>query len=296
MPAEPQSASGLSQICPPFAESQEVSPSPELPTKHTPAGDPRPSHAGPFTCDVDGCISKPFKRRGDLRRHSKKHGSQQRYDCPAFDCNRTGKRGFTREDKLVDHMCDGHDDDTIFTCSKCHGQLSRDLVSIHEPRDPDVRKIQVRRTCPLPRCSFKVGWRFVWERHDQKMDTLQSHLLDKHDLKHRLSFANLLEQRGFDAQTCEFVCPICPVTSRFSGQAEFLKHFMQAHFHGPVCGWHANGSCDTECHGRTAYYLLDECTSVPDEVRQHRRTILRIWPCFEKYPIWEDIKCLGKVL
>jgi hypothetical protein len=162
MESESQPAGDVSTVYRPSSESQQVTPSPELPTGQSPAGDHRPSHAGPFTCDVDGCTSKPFKRCGDLRRHSKKHDSQQRYDCPALDCDRTGRRGFIRRDKLVDHMCDGHDDDTIFTCPMCLSQLPRDLISVHRPRDSDIMKLQERRTCPLPRCSFKVGWRYPW--------------------------------------------------------------------------------------------------------------------------------------
>jgi hypothetical protein len=269
---EPQPTSDVSQVCRSPTESPQYSPAPELPASQIHSGNPRPTHAGLFTCDVDGCTSKTFKRRGDLTRHSKTHGSQRRHDCPALHCDRTGKRGFTRRDKLTDHILAGHDDDTMFACPTCHKSLSRDLFSIHKWFQ--FWGHQYYRTCPLPRCSFKLN---VSDFSKFAMDDLQVHLLE-HDLKHRLSFANLLEQRGYDARTCKVVCPICPTNSLFSDCEEVSHHFMQTHFHRSACGWHADASCGTDCYGRTVFDCWWKCTSIPNEVRQHRRTILRIWP------------------
>jgi hypothetical protein len=69
---------------------------------------------------------------------------------------------------------------------------------------------------------------------------------------------------------------------------------MQVHFHGPVCGsdYHSTSgeSCPPNCYGRQPDRRLSRCTMIPDEVKQHRRTILRVWPDFDRYPVWDDIQ------
>jgi hypothetical protein len=216
-----------------------------------------PNHSNRFPCNAEGCLSRPFKRRGDLIRHSRKHGLHQTHDCLAFHCNRTGQRGFTRKDKLVDHMLAGHDEDTLFTCPDCEKQLSRDLIAVHALYGTTLKLVQDYRTCPMPRCSFKVHCR---DLEQKSMDKIHNHVLEKHDLKSRLNFTNLLEQRGYDARSCEVICPVCPSKCRFSDLTKFSNHFWQTHY-------------------------------VTDEVRRHRRTILRFWPTFKSYPVWTDIKC-----
>lgn len=83
-----------------------MSPSLENPTdgffsaNHTQA---RPEVSGKFRCRHKGC-SKSFTRAADLERHAKVHQDGPReFGCPAPGCERKGKRGFTRKDKLVDH-------------------------------------------------------------------------------------------------------------------------------------------------------------------------------------------------
>lgn len=258
---------------------------PDPPTRQDPTS---PNLSNRFPCNAEGCLSRPFKRRGDLIRHSRKHGPHQTHDCPAFHCNRTGQRGFTRKDKLVDHMLAGHDEDSLFTCPECKIHLSRDLIAIHFRYRTTLGLLQDYRTCPMPRCSFKVHH---WHWEQKSMDKIQNHVLEKHDLKSRLNFTNLLEQRGYDARSCEVICPVYPSRCQFSDHTKFSEHFMQTHFHGPVCSEHADGSCAVSCYGRRLLSKLSMCTPVPDEHIRHRRTILRICPDFELSPAWNDMRC-----
>jgi hypothetical protein len=253
------------------------------------------SRPGPdkyFVCDMAGC-ARPFKRLPDLRRHSKKHGAQQKYDCLAVDCTRTGERGFVRRDKLVDHMLAGHDEHALFSCLACGVKLPRGLFAIHNLSSAMYPTLDYYRTCPL-RCSFKV-YACPWKTADLKnMDKLQHHLLEKHDLKERVQYINLLEQRGYDARTCEVICLVCTSKCRFFGHEEFAEHFMQAHYFGPACGMHdSDRSCLEDCPFPGIHWRLSKCTSITDQVRRHRCSILGLWPSFYRYPVWEDIKCPG---
>ncbi|KAH7077337.1 hypothetical protein FB567DRAFT_535056 [Paraphoma chrysanthemicola] len=244
-----------------------------------------------LTCDFDGCSSGPFKRRGELTRHKKTHGTQRMFSCTAKDCNRIGSQGFVRKDKRNDHILAGHNDETTFICSRCSLRLPRDLMGVH---GYDGHGIKSYRTCPLPRCSFKVN---VWG--DARLDKLTVHLKEKHELKQRNNFAILLRQSGYDAQTCGVVCPICPGIGYFLKHEDFYEHFMQAHFHGTACRqmkWDKNHSatCTHDCFWRKPEYRLPTCTFIPDEVEQHRRTILRVWPDFTCHPVWDDIRNCNK--
>jgi hypothetical protein len=55
-----------------------------------------------FKCDHPDC-TKTFARSGDLRRHSKKHGTPE-YPCLINGCDRIGDKAFYRSDKLHDHQ------------------------------------------------------------------------------------------------------------------------------------------------------------------------------------------------
>jgi DNA-directed RNA polymerase subunit RPC12/RpoP len=223
-----------------------------------------------FVCDVAGCGAGPYKQRGSLTRHSKKHNAQQLYECSAVDCVRIGRDGFIRKDKMIDHMLAGHDEESPFRCSTCGGNFPRDIVAAHVAHTDSLYSLSDYRTCPLPRCSHKVLVYVGLTNLFTRLKDLQHHLGKKHDLNARIHYTNLLEQRGYDARTCEVVCPVCPSKCRFPGHVEFTTHFKQVHLDGK---------------GRW------NCRSVPDEVRQARHTILRIWPEFKYYPVWEDIKC-----
>jgi hypothetical protein len=234
-------------------------------------GPPSAENHQHFVCEVEGCGAGPYKQRGSLTRHSKKHIAQQLYECPAIGCVRIGRSGFTRKDKLVDHMLAGHDEESPFKCSICGGNFPRDIFAVHVNPSGPLYWLSAYRTCPLPRCSHKVNVYPGSPGLHTNLKKLQHHLGEKHDLNARIHYTNLLEQRGYDARTREVVCPVCPSRCRFPGHVEFATHFKQVHLGGNY-SW--------------------KYGSVPDEVRQVRHTILRIWPGFLiRLAVWEDIKC-----
>lgn len=187
-------------------------------------------------------------------------------------------------------MLAGHDDDDMFVCNKCKCTLLRDLFTLHVR---DFSTLSKYRTYPMPRCSFKVQSGLGW--HVICLDKRQAHLLEKHDLKARIHFADLLGQRGHDARTCEVVCPVCPSPVRFAKHEDFSEHFMQFHFQESVCYRHLDGSYAVDCDCRMpSYERLEYCRSVPNEVRQHRRATFRVWPAIECYSaLWDKTICRG---
>lgn len=256
------------------------------------------SEVSTFTCQEPGCKSRPFKRKADLNRHSRTHDSLKRYNCPAVDCERTGSHGFFRRDKLVDHILAGHKEDDWFSCACCGERFIRAEYEVHANSCFDSSAHMDRgagdyRTCPMPRCSFKVYVPREWVRPAGRMTLLQEHLLEKHTPQTRAHFSDLLARRGYDARTCELICPICSPPSHFKNSGDFENHFMHTHFHGPVCSRHEDGSCEATCLPQN-YWRLLVCISVLDEARQHRLAILRIWPLFINYPVWADIRCRGR--
>lgn len=240
-----------------------------------------------FVCGNEGC-SKAFKRRADLNRHRQTHVTQRKYVCPAQGCDRYGARGFDRKDKLNDHMLAGHDDDTVFICPepKCGMSLTRDLFSIHCTTYSLQRYDSLKgyRTCPLPRCGFKVY-------HKRGLQTLETHILNDHEISGRANFARTLKDRGYDFQSSEVVCPMCTTDCRFSSHEEFADHFVDLHYpvlqvcprHDPYCG--------KACRDR-----LDPNYVIPEEVTRHRRAILSLWPDFEECPVFDDIRCRARTL
>ncbi|MCJ1462631.1 hypothetical protein MMC07_001233 [Pseudocyphellaria aurata] len=61
-----------------------------------------------FACSHEGCSSR-FLRKGDLNRHLKNHEDGPRsFDCFTDGCKRTGNNGFTRFDKLKEHVARRH--------------------------------------------------------------------------------------------------------------------------------------------------------------------------------------------
>lgn len=166
-------------------------------------------------------------------------------------------------------MLAGHDDDTPVPCNRCGALLTRDLTSIHAAKNSTSSKLQDYRTCPMPRCSFKVNHGVRLNGYVDElgyMDKLQHHLHEKHSSSARVTFIDLLRNREYEAQTGEVLCPVCPSPTCFAETKSFVEHFFRTH--------HRHLSLD--------------------EFRQHRRAILRIWPNFEDYPGGEDIKCPGK--
>lgn len=57
-----------------------------------------------YHCSYPGCDAS-IKNAADLTRHAKKHRvGPKEYDCPIRGCHRVGVKGFTRNDKLKDHL------------------------------------------------------------------------------------------------------------------------------------------------------------------------------------------------
>jgi hypothetical protein len=238
-----------------------------------------------WTCDFQGCSSKPFKRQAELIRHQLKHEDRRGFSCLARDCKRVGARGFTRVDKLTDHVLAGHEEDELFDCTKpgCTMSLSRDLISIHHK---DYSASNGYRQCPMPKCSFRIC------AGRKSMDLLQSHMLQQHDTKGRTKFGDLLLRRGYHPSTLEIICPVCPLEERFQGHTVFYQHFLEHHLrqsHNLARLSHL--SMMKGHHDNLARKILTESKTHHDVVFQQRRTILSLWPDFEKYSVWDDLRC-----
>ncbi|KAF1845553.1 uncharacterized protein K460DRAFT_366419 [Cucurbitaria berberidis CBS 394.84] len=255
-----------------------------------------------IVCSVKGCISKPFKRQAELNRHMKKHEGKTDYPCLAVGCKRTGTQAFTRPDKLKAHVIAGHHDDDLFKCYKpdCSVELPRGVFALHYsdwnngPIGDVFYSLREMRKCPIPKCTFWLI-RTYWSQSEQYgLEDLQAHLLEKHDARGRANFAGLLRQAGYDSITAEVMCPICPTNNRFARHEDFYAHYFLQHFHGPICDDHSDASCPDTCQGREDYWRLTHSSSIPEEVRQHRRTILSIWPAFPRSSVWNDVRCQSK--
>lgn len=253
-------------------------------------------------CQEQGCTSS-FGRRSELQRHMRKHdGSSEAYSCPAQGCPRSGSRSFKRSDKLKDHILQGHDEDDLFCCPEqdCQRTLTRDLFAIHFESHfrlnmtLDVyRSMTCVRVCPMPKCStrMKLGnWRYLVlnEISSEKLVSLKTHLLEKHELRGREAFKSLLANRGFEYASGDFLCPICTKNNCFATSEGFEEHIVRFHLN-MRCKKHQ----DEVCHcAYTSPGTNDLWTwkSIPDEIRHHRRTILFIFPLFKYLPLWDDIK------
>jgi hypothetical protein len=268
------------------------------------------AHKRSFTCDSQGCKSKTFSSRTDLYRHQQAHETNIWYSCAAEDCLRKGKKGFYREDKLIDHMIAAHDNDTLFACPdnhlsrhglrrKCGGLLfTRDIMAIHALdgyQHRSLARLNEYRDCPLPKCPYRI----YLGRQGASLDPLQAHLINKHDAKGRQNFTGRIRERGYDAATGEIICPLCPGETRLADHSSFYHHFFVAHFDGPVMSVDASDNipaCLKNRYGKAGWNGFAGCTSVSDGVRQCRRTILSLWPNFADYPVWEDVKACSSDL
>ncbi len=67
-----------------------------------------PSTSRPFKCHFSGCF-RAYTHKGDLSRHFRSHATTSTAVCTFDDCPRShAGRGFPRQDKLVDHLVQGH--------------------------------------------------------------------------------------------------------------------------------------------------------------------------------------------
>ncbi|KAF1950428.1 hypothetical protein CC80DRAFT_539671 [Byssothecium circinans] len=247
-----------------------------------------------FICDFKGCKSKSFTRIQDLNRHKKVHDPEKRqFSCPALGCHRVGRDAFYRLDKLKAHILDGHDLETNLRCEStrigqyggCGVTLTRDLMAIHASTAEfnshgkvceQYRFFRFVRDCPIPKCSFRT-------KEPDELNSMQAHIR-QHSPKSRKSYSERISARGYDAASGDVICHVCPEKPHFSEHQTFYLHFIEHHYTG------TNFEL-LKKHGLLGVWiLLSECTCVPPEVRQHRRTLLSLWPEFEYYPVWEDIR------
>jgi uncharacterized C2H2 Zn-finger protein len=253
-----------------------------------------------FRCTEEGCTSKSFKRKAELTRHMLKHEGKTQFSCLVQGCPRTGTRGFTRLDKLKDHMLAGHDEEEPFECPKpeCALVFSRDLMALHastcsnKPSMTACERIGGFRVCPMPRCSFRVYISF--NRTDSALHALRDHLLEKHNSNGRFACSATLASKGFDWEDCDFHCPICG--NNFSAHREFVEHFVESHLLDTCRGWisdiHRGNPFWTRDSELRELRKLWEHTPHPD-LYAHRRAILAILPALQDFPIWDDIKTHG---
>ena len=234
-----------------------------------------------FVCHAPGCRLKSFKRRAELARHELKHAGTRNFSCPGWDCS----KAFTRKDKLVDHIRAGHDADALFVCSKpgCEETFTKDVLPLHIQ---EFAYIQKYRKCPMPRCKFCIA-----DVRSQSLDVMQAHLLEEHDALGRKKFAGVLALGGYHYEDVKILCPICPGANFFEDHRDFYAHFLIQHRPGATSPSHDTlGSLYRGYGNRAATHALREAQIIPDEVHEHCRTILSLWPDFEDHPVWDDVK------
>jgi hypothetical protein len=189
-----------------------------------------------LACPVPGCTSGPYKRTCNFKRHLLHHAS---LNCTAVDCHRFGTRAFGRRALLIHHLINVHDDDTLFSCLQCNAQFTKDIFVMHT-KEMGIADLRLYRQCPFPICGFRVRWKPLVTGC---LDSLNQHLLEKHTIQRRDLIADQLKRIGYNATTCNIICPICPPPCKFVTHEDFYQHFMQNHFHGPACGIHGDGPC-----------------------------------------------------
>ncbi|CAN9188079.1 unnamed protein product [Alternaria alternata] len=131
--------------------------------------------------------------------------------------------GFTRKDKLIDHMLAGHDEEDLFTCPSpgCTAELTRDVLTLHTEQDTPATKLGLYRVCPMPRCSFRIhAWR-------KPLDELRIHIIEQHHQEGRKAYAGLLKSRGYEPVAVDIVCPLCIYASQ--SHEQFQVHLLGAH-------------------------------------------------------------------
>lgn len=210
--------------------------------------------AAGFYCEVEGCDAGPYASKGTLDRHARKHFETARWFCPGQDCKMT----FTRGDKLRDHMLDGHGHEDDFACPNigCGEIFTRDLLVIHvdsnyiwprtSPTNHVIRTFDSWRKCPMPRCKYRQS--SGPRRSEVNLSSLQKHHLEHHDMQGRRNFAGTLASRGFQFETCAFLCPLCSSNNMYATHAEVRDHIKKTHLPPIVCKRHDRLiSCWTGC-------------------------------------------------
>lgn len=236
-----------------------------------------------WTCPEVGCGSRTFARRTELLRHQKKHAVNREFACVAQDCRRTGRHGFTRKDKLIDHMLAGHDEEALFACPSlgCVRSLTRDMLTLHAQHDTAATRLGHYRVCPMPRCSFRIhAWR-------KPLDELRTHIIEQHDREGRRAYAGVLRNRGYEPVMVDIVCPVCFHASQ--SHKDFQVHLVTAH--GRISQGELDTLGSTNGNLQSPSLAVQQILSALPLIRQERRVLLSLWPQFEACPVWEDIRC-----
>lgn len=197
---------------------------------------------GGLKCDQPDCKYKgTFKRGADLLRHERLkhgHGETRMYPCPAEDCRRR-LNGFTREDKLRDHIRAAHRGDSLFECLErgCErSQLTMSELQIHIKRHeglsvPSKALYHTRLVrCPIEGCLWSRFTKERWSRYAQiDLDSIVKHLKLMHQSGELLGFAPSLRSCGIDANTLQPCCPICGFGFGYNTYSDKAEHLLAKH-------------------------------------------------------------------
>lgn len=236
-----------------------------------------------WKCAVEGCSSSTFKRYTELLRHQKKHNASREFPCAALQCRRRGSNGFTRKDKLIDHMLAGHNEEDDFACPSpgCAVSLTRDMMTLHTHQDTPATRLGLYRVCPMPKCSFRIhAWR-------KPLDELRSHVIKQHQREGRKAFAGLLKRRGYEPIAADVVCPMCAHASQ--SHEGFQVHLLGAH--GGISAEELDNLGSINGNLQAPSLVVQQTLSANLLVQQERRVIFSLWPQFECFPVWGDSKC-----
>ncbi|KAF1982449.1 hypothetical protein K402DRAFT_195359 [Aulographum hederae CBS 113979] len=293
-------------------------------TKGSVKSNKRAMAPGRLECDVPDCQDSAkdltFRSQYELNRHKEnQHSSADapKYPCLASGCDRKGPKAFPRVDKMRDHVRTVHiPRNDSFRCPLpgCVGvEVPLSLFFVHKHQHyrrgwnwPMPLTHAAQRFCPLPNC----------KKICKSPGALQSHLKSSHSPIERVNEQTAVAEAGYDAASCDTVCPACPFT--VSDHGAFASHMTEQHLvvdSGHYFAWQEAcpkgsndaGSLPWEVWSRNVpaaeppvcpvcYYCPD--TSSRDysgrvklthhismlrpssEIYPHREAILKLWPDF----------------
>ena len=180
-------------------------------------------------------------------------------------------------------MLAGHSEEALFVCpsSGCVTSLTRDMLNLHTHQDTPATRLGLYRVCPMPRCSFRIhAWR-------KPLNELRCHVIEQHHQEGRKAYAGLLKSRGYEPVAVDVVCPLCVYASQ--SHEDFQVHLLTAHGGISPEGLDNLGSINGNLQAPSL--VVQQTLSANLLVQQERRVILSLWPQFERFPVWDDLKC-----